>query len=70
MKNDLKELIRQLVAETIEEIQEEEKTKKKADGKDVTGDGQADFADVMASRFKASGMSKDQAVKKAKKYEK
>ena len=33
--------------------------------KDVTGDGKADFADVLASRMMASGMKKSEAIKKA-----
>lgn len=36
--------------------------------KDVTGDGKADFADVMASRMIASGMSKEKAIEKASKH--
>ena len=32
---------------------------------DVTGDGKADFADVLASRMMASGMPKHAAIKKA-----
>ena len=32
---------------------------------DVTGDGKADFADVLASRMMASGMPKHVAIKKA-----
>lgn len=42
---------------------------KKAKGKDVTGDGKADFADVMASRMIASGVPKHIAIAKAKKHE-
>ena len=52
-------------------ITEAKKAKKKEDhkekskGKDVTGDGKKDFADVLASRMIASGMSKEEAIKKA-----
>lgn len=62
MKNELRNYIRQLVIEALEELEEKEGKKK-----DVTGDGEEDFADVMASRMMASGMSKDAAVKKAEK---
>lgn len=40
------------------------KSNKHVDG-DVTGDGKADFADVLASRMMASGMPKKAAIKKA-----
>lgn len=43
------------------------KNKKKVSG-DVTGDGKADFADVMTSRMIASGIPKNIAIFKAKKY--
>lgn len=58
--------------EWVEELNEAKKTKKakKAKGKDVTGDGKADFADVMASRMIASGVPKKVAIAKSKKYEK
>jgi hypothetical protein len=62
MKNELRNYIRQLVAEALEELEEKEGKKK-----DVTGDGEADFTDVMASRMIASGISKEKAVKKAEK---
>lgn len=38
---------------------------KEGGSKDVTGDGKADFADVMASRMIAGGMDKEEATKKA-----
>lgn len=41
------------------------KSNKKHMAKDVTGDGKADFADVMASRMIAGGMDKEEAIKKA-----
>lgn len=41
------------------------KKKKKHMSKDVTGDGKADFADVMASRMMAGGMSEKDAIEKA-----
>jgi hypothetical protein len=59
---ELRNYIRQLVIETLGEIEEKDSKEK-----DVTGDGEADFTDVMASRMMASGMSKDKAVKKAEK---
>lgn len=43
------------------------KSKKKVAG-DVTGDGKADFADVMTSRMVASGIPKNIAIFKSKKY--
>lgn len=55
--------------EWIEELNEAKKAKK-SKGKDVTGDGKADFADVMASRMIASGVPKKVAIAKSKKYEK
>lgn len=78
MKNELKQLIRQLVVEAMlemeeaaatskEEMKDDEASNKKSKKKDVTGDGKADFADVMASRMMASGMPKSAAVKKAEK---
>lgn len=45
------------------------KNPKKSKKKDVTGDGKADFADVMASRMIASGVPKHIAIAKAKKHE-
>lgn len=49
------------------------KAKKHVKG-DVTGDGKADFKDVLASRMMASGLPKNAAIKKAhhhaKKHEK
>jgi len=63
MNNALRNYIRQLVVEALQELEEKEEGKKK----DVTGDGEADFTDVMASRMMASGMPKDAAVKKAEK---
>lgn len=41
-----------------------------SDKKDKDGDGDEDFADVMMARMMASGMSKDDAVKKTRKHDK
>jgi hypothetical protein len=62
MKNDIKDLIRQMVLEAIAELKQTKEKKK-----DVTGDGEADFTDVMASRMIASGMPTGKAIKKAEK---
>ena len=55
--------------EWVEQLNEAKKAKKekpaKSHKKDVTGDGKANFDDVMASRMIASGMSKEEAIKKA-----
>ena len=53
MKSFLKE-----IESKFKEIQEQDKD----------GDGDKDFADVMMSRMKASGMSDDEAKEKSKKY--
>ena len=55
------------LSEIINIILEKKKKKKKA--KDQDGDGKNTFRDVMIARFKASGMSHEEAVKKAMKYE-
>ena len=59
--------------EWVEQLNEAKKAKKekpaKSHKKDVTGDGKANFADVMASRMIASGMPKNVAIAKAKKHE-
>jgi hypothetical protein len=44
---------------------EGKKAKKKVKAQDVNGDGKIDFIDVLASRMMASGMSKEEAIKKA-----
>ena len=44
---------------------ESKKAKKKVKAQDVNGDGKIDFIDVLASRMMASGMSKEEAIKKA-----
>lgn len=51
--------LRQIIRETIEEVEG-----------DKDGDGDADFADVMYSRMKAGGLSKDKALKKSRKHDK
>lgn len=80
MKITLSEL-RSFIREAIEEMKlqaapsrpdnsnndVDEADDKKSKKKDVTGDGKADFTDVMASRMMASGLPKKAAVKKAEK---
>lgn len=51
-------------AEDVDEADDKDSKSKK---KDVTGDGKADFTDVMASRMMASGLPKKAAIKKAEK---
>lgn len=59
------------LSEIIDIILEKKKRKKrKKKGKDQDGDGKRTFRDVMISRFKASGMSHEEAIEKAMKYEK
>lgn len=59
------------LSEIVDIILEKKKRKKrKKKGKDQDGDGKKTFRDVMIARYKASGMSHEEAVEKAMKYEK
>ena len=49
---------------------EKKKKRKKKKAKDQDGVGKNSFRDVMIARYKASGMSHEDAVEKAMKYEK
>ena len=60
-----KEIITEAKKAKKKEDHKEKDHKEKSKGKDVTGDGKKDFADVLASRMIASGMSKEEAIKKA-----
>jgi len=67
MELQLSEL-RRIIRDVIIEIKTSgEESKKKSKKNDVTGDGKADFADVMASRMMASGLPKEDAIEKAEK---
>lgn len=59
------------LSEIVDIILEKKKRKKrKKKGKDQDGDGKKTFRDVMIARYKASGMSHEEAVEKSMKYEK
>lgn len=59
------------LSEIIDIILEKKKRKKrKKKGKDQDGDSKRTFRDVMIARYKASGMSHEEAIEKAMKYEK
>jgi hypothetical protein len=60
--NELRRIIREEIVTAVEEAES-----KKGD-KD--GDRDEDFADVMYSRMRAGGLSKDQAFKKSRKHNK
>jgi len=57
--NQLRRIIREEIEKAVDETSE----------KDVDGDKDADFADVMMSRMIAGGLSKDQAYKKSRKHD-
>jgi hypothetical protein len=48
----------------------EAKKKHKGKSKDITGDGKADFADVMKARLLAGGKSEEEAQEMAEKHHK
>ena len=59
--------LRALIREIIESELEDESADRELDKDD---DGDRDFADIMAARMMAGGLSKEKAIKKSRKYDK
>lgn len=68
VKMKLSEL-RQIIRETIEEIEHGHESDDMDEAKDQDGDGDNDFADVTMARYMAGGMSKKDALKKSRKFD-
>lgn len=65
------EELRKIIRELLEESVRARRAKKRAASKnDKDADGDADFADVMMARMKASGETDKEALKKSRKYDK
>ena len=69
MKKD-KITLSEIIDIILEKKKRKKRKKRKKKGKDQDGDGKRSFRDVMIARYKASGMSHEEAIEKAMKYEK